>query len=440
LDEIILHADGVPLFVEELTKTVMEGVLLRAEGDRYVLDGPLTPLAVPTTLQAALMARLDRVPAVKEVAQIGAVLGREFSYELIQAVAPLSAAALDNALDRLVASGLVFSRGAPPQTSYIFKHALVQDAAYETMLKAWRQHLHARIADVLERSRPEMVARQPEHLAHHWAKAGASAKAAELWTAAAERAQTRGANREASEFYERALAALHGLEETPEVLTRLVDLRRALFTTHYLAGELRRLRADLEEAERLATRLNDTNQLSRILGSMTYFLGSTGEVTAAISAGERAVAIARRTGDLESQTNSGLMLARALCAKGRYRDAIGQIHPVIAILGEDVQRGQFRIGMNLTIATRVWLTICCAELGDFAESAASSAVALQMLAEVEGENENLIWWRIGAGRLAVLQDDFAKAVGTCHRTLLWRVRHLFLTDRLVTGSGPCPLR
>src|SRR5262249_22224139 len=122
--------------------------------------------------------------------------------------------------------------------------------------------------------------------------------------------------------------------------------------------------------------------------------------------------IAAQTGDFDSRTESGLMLARALCARGRYRDAIGQIRPVIAALGEDVARGKYGIAMNRTVMAQVWLTICCAELGDFTESAASSALALRLMAQVEheGENEDLIWWRIGAGRLAVLQQDYLKAV------------------------------
>ena len=139
----------MPLFVEELTKTVLEAGLLRDAGDRYELAGPLPPLAIPSSLHDSLMARLDRLSPVKEVAQIGAVIGREFSHELIAAVSPLPEDNLDEALDRLVASELVFRRGTPPDATYIFKHALVQDAAYQSLLKSRRQQLHARIAQVL---------------------------------------------------------------------------------------------------------------------------------------------------------------------------------------------------------------------------------------------------------------------------------------------------
>ena len=145
----------MPLFVEELTKTVLESGLLADAGDRYELAGPLPPLAIPSTLHDSLMARLDRLAPVKEVAQIGAAIGREFSHELLAAVRRSSANAAGDALDQLVSSELVFRRGAPPEATYTFKHALVQDAAYGTLLKSRRQQLHARIAEVLEQQFPD---------------------------------------------------------------------------------------------------------------------------------------------------------------------------------------------------------------------------------------------------------------------------------------------
>ena len=150
VEQIVARTDGVPLFVEELTKTVLELGLLADAGDHYELSGPLPPLAIPTTLHDSLMARLDRLAPVKEVAQIGAVIGREFSHELLAAVAPMSDDQLDDALEQLVHSELVFRRGTPPEATYSFKHALVQDAAYQSLLKSKRQQLHARIAEVLE--------------------------------------------------------------------------------------------------------------------------------------------------------------------------------------------------------------------------------------------------------------------------------------------------
>ena len=170
--QIVARTDGVPLFVEELTKTVLESGLLTDAGDHYELAGPLPPLAIPTTLHDSLMARLDRLAPVKEVAQIGAVIGREFGHELLAAVSPLLRAELDAALDQLVSSELVFRRGAPPEATYTFKHALVQDAAYQSLLKSKRQQLHARIAHVLEERFSETARPEPEVLAQHLTEAG----------------------------------------------------------------------------------------------------------------------------------------------------------------------------------------------------------------------------------------------------------------------------
>ena len=150
LNQIIAHTDGVPLFVEELTKTVLESGLLDDAGDRYVLRGPLPSLAIPSTLHASLLARLDRLAAVKDVAQTAAAIGREFSYSLIAAVAGLPERDLRAALAQLVAAELVFQRGLPPDARYLFKHALVQDAAYASLVRSRRQQLHAQIARALE--------------------------------------------------------------------------------------------------------------------------------------------------------------------------------------------------------------------------------------------------------------------------------------------------
>ena len=146
LDEIVARTDGIPLFVEELTKTVLESGLLQDAGDHYELAGPLPPLAIPSTLQDSLMARLDRLAPVKEVAQTAAVIGREFDHQLLAAVSSSSEKQLTDALDQLVAAELVLRRGAPPDATYTFKHALVQEAAYNSLLKSRRQQLHARIA------------------------------------------------------------------------------------------------------------------------------------------------------------------------------------------------------------------------------------------------------------------------------------------------------
>ena len=172
VQQIVAKTDGVPLFVEELTKTVMESGLLTAVDEHYELRGPLPPLAIPSTLHDSLMARLDRLATVREIAQLGATLGREFSYELLQAVSPLDEVTLQQGLKQLVEAELVYQRGLGPQAHYLFKHALIQDTAYQSLLKSTRQQYHRQIAQVLAERFPETVETQPELVAHHYTEAG----------------------------------------------------------------------------------------------------------------------------------------------------------------------------------------------------------------------------------------------------------------------------
>lgn len=207
LDQILARTDGVPLFLEELTKTVLETGLLQEQDDHYSLNRPLPTMAIPTTLQASLMARLDRLAPVREVAQVGAVVGREFSYELLSTVAGLPREKLEEALAQLVRSELIFCRGELPQAVYTFKHALVRDAAYSGLLKSRRAALHATIADAFEQRFPEVVDAQPETLAHHLTEAGLFEKAEAYWLQAGKKAAMRSANLEAIAHLQRGIEA-----------------------------------------------------------------------------------------------------------------------------------------------------------------------------------------------------------------------------------------
>jgi predicted ATPase/class 3 adenylate cyclase len=217
MEEIIKRTDGVPLFIEELTKAVVEVHAGQDSTKNARVTTALSGLAVPATLHASLMARLDRLgPGPKEMAQIGAAIGREFSYELLAAVAGQSEREMRDSLARLVTSELVFQRGPPPEAVYNFKHALVQDAAYSTLLRSDRQQLHARIAEAVEERFPDRVAREPELLAHHFMEARQIKHAVGHWLKAGERAAERSANREAIRHLTRGLEALNTLPENPE--------------------------------------------------------------------------------------------------------------------------------------------------------------------------------------------------------------------------------
>ncbi len=208
LDAIAERADGVPLFVEELTKSVLESGQLKAEPDRYVLDGAAPAVAIPTSLHASLLARLDRSKSARLVAQTGAAIGREFPYGVLRAVSALAEDELRAALDRLVASELVFQRGVVPDARFSFKHALVRDAAYGSLLRGPRRELHARIAQALAEHSPDLIETQPELFAQHYTEAGLVERAIAGWTKAAWRSVARSAVPEASAQFQKALQQL----------------------------------------------------------------------------------------------------------------------------------------------------------------------------------------------------------------------------------------
>ena len=231
-DEVVFaiadRTDGVPLFVEELTKSVLERGLLREENDRYVFDRPLQPLAIPATLHALLLARLDRLVSARSVAQIGAAIGRKFSYALLRAVSRLPEGELQMALGQLVASALVFQRGAPPDAVYTFSHALVQDTAHGSLLRKARQQLHAQIAGALETHSPEVIETQPELLAQHYAEAGLVERAVAYWDKAGDRSVARSAMAEAVAQFQKGLDQLALLPEIPERRQKELEFSSAL--------------------------------------------------------------------------------------------------------------------------------------------------------------------------------------------------------------------
>ena len=238
--DIVERTDGIPLFVEEMTKAVLES---EGEARRSAAAIPSPALAVPASLHASLMARLDRLGPAKEIARIGAVIGREFSHSLVAAVAGKPEPELASALMRLIAAGLLFSQGAPPHANYLFKHALVQDAAYGTLLREPKRALHVRIAETLETQFAEIAERQPELLARHYNEAGQIEKAASLWAKAGQQSLARSALVEAAEQLRRALDLIATLPGTPELRRTQIKLQVALTTAAASCQRLRRARS-----------------------------------------------------------------------------------------------------------------------------------------------------------------------------------------------------
>lgn len=297
--QIVAKTDGVPLFVEELTKMVVESGFVRQTNGHYELTGPLPALAIPATLQDSLMARLDRLAPVREVAQMAAILGREFSYELLQSVSALDETSLQQALANLVEAEVLYQRGVPPQARYIFKHALIQDAAYQSLLKSERQRYHSLIAQVLEERFVASREGQPELLAHHYTEAGLIAPAISYWREAGQQASQRSANVEAVNHLMKALELLQTLPQTPERAQQELTLQLALgsplqVTKGWASPDVERA---YTRARELSQQVGETSQLFRALWGIWLFYYIRAECQTARALAEQLLRIAENAQD-----------------------------------------------------------------------------------------------------------------------------------------------
>jgi len=300
IEHIVDKTDGVPLFVEELTKAILESDMLREETDHFALTGALSKLAIPATLQDSLMARLDRLPTIREIAQLGAVLGREFSYGMILAVSPLDETNLQNGLDQLVDIELLYVQGRRPQAKYIFKHALVQDAAYHSLLRRSRQQYHRQLAEALEASFPDMVKAHPELLAHHYTEAGLAESAIGYWQRAGEQAVKRSANLESIAHCTRGLDCVKTLPRSPalerqELALQITIGAPLMATKGYGSPEAA---VHYHRARELCEQLKETHQLLPVIYGQWLDSAAHGDYHTARKFGEELLHFAEQQEDL----------------------------------------------------------------------------------------------------------------------------------------------
>jgi class 3 adenylate cyclase/predicted ATPase len=366
VDQIGDRTDGVPLFVEEFTKSVLESGVLREEADRYVLDRTLPPLAIPATLQDSLMARLDRLASVRLVAQIGAAIGREFSYALLRVVSRLSENELEAALARLVASELVFQRGAPPDAIYTFKHALVQDAAHASLLRSTRQQLHAQIADALETHFPELMDSQPELLAQHYAEAGLVEKSVAYWSQAGRRSAARSAMAEAAAQLQKGLDQLTLLPDNRQRQQQELEFWSALgaalrFVKGQATAEMGHAYA---RARELWEQLGCPSRFLHIPYGQSRYHGYRGELDVAQRLDEDLLRLSRQRDD-----SAGLVLGhqssgRHLMLVGRFASARSHLEEVLTLY-DPISHGSvgYQTGSDLRVAARGQLGIALFCLG-----------------------------------------------------------------------------
>jgi predicted ATPase/class 3 adenylate cyclase len=389
--EIIERTDGIPLFVEEMTKAVLEA---QSEGEarRTAAAVPSPALTLPASLHASLMARLDRLGPAKEVAQIGAAIGREFLHSLLAAVVQKPEAELNSALDRLIAASLLFRQGVPPHATYLFKHALVQDAAYSMLLREPRRSLHARIAEALESQFEETAEKRPELLARHCTEAGLIEKAAKLWGKAGQRSLTRSALIEAAEQLTRALDQIASLPATPALRREAIELQVALITplVHvkgYAAPETKaateRAQVLIEQAEALGEPPEDPLLLFSVLYGfwVANYAAFNGGVSRELAA--RSLSLAEKQGAKIPLMIGHRLMGMSLLHTGDI--ALGRVHHDRAIARYDPAEHRplaTRFGQDVRMALLSYRSLALWVLGNPEAALADADRALSDAREI----------------------------------------------------------
>jgi class 3 adenylate cyclase/predicted ATPase len=366
VEQVVAKTDGVPLFVEELTKMVLESGLLQARAEGYALTGPLPPLAIPTTLHDSLMARLDRLATVKALAQLGATLGREFAYELLHAVSPWDEGTLHRGLHQLVVAEFLYQQGLPPQATYRFKHALIQDAAYQSLLKSTRQQYHQRIAQVLEGRFPETVETQPEWLAHHYTEAGLAEQAIPYWQQAGERAIERSAPLEAISHVTTGIALLQTLPETPARTQHAVSLHLTLGGALQMAKG--QAAPEVEQAYTQAyawcQQMGETPALVPVLLGLWRFYLNRFQLHTARELGDTLLRLAHQADDPALAVLAHLALGATWFFLGALPAARTHLEAGIACYTPEQRRAPaFRMGLDPGVGCRLYAALTLWALG-----------------------------------------------------------------------------
>jgi class 3 adenylate cyclase/predicted ATPase len=357
VQQIVAKTDGVPLFVEELTKAVLESALLQNTDGRDELTSPLPTLAIPATLQDSLMARLDRLVTAKGLAQFGATLGRQFTYELLQAVTQLDDVTLQRELARLVDAELLFQRGMPPRASYSFKHALIQEIAYQSLLKRTRQQYHQRIAQVLEEGFPEIAEAQPELVAQHYTAAGCTGQAVRSWQRAGEHASDHSAYLEAISHFTTGIELLKTLPATPERTQQALTLHIALGTAlqnakGHAAPEVEHV---YSQARTLCQQVGETPQLVPVLFGLWRYYVTRSQLRTAHELAETLLRLTQQTHDPALTVIAHSALGTTCLWLGALSAARLHIEESLAHYTPEQRRAPvFRMGFDPGVAGRTY--------------------------------------------------------------------------------------
>jgi class 3 adenylate cyclase/predicted ATPase/energy-coupling factor transporter ATP-binding protein EcfA2 len=407
--EIVERTDGVPLFVEEMTKAVLEAGAER--GLEIAASVPGAGLGVPATLQASLMARLDRLgPAAKGVAQIGAAIGREFSYELVVSVSELAEERFQDALQRLVDAGLVFQRGAPSTAKYLFKHALVQEAAYGTLLRRTRRQLHARIASSLESLSPELIDTQPELFAQHYGEAGLVEKSVTFWGKAGRRSAARSAMAEAAAQLQKGLDQLAMLPDSPERRLQELEFYSALGAAllavkGQAASETGRVYA---LALRLWEQLGSPSEFVHLLWGQSTHHAHRGELDLALHLEEDLLRLSHKRNDSGGLVLGHASSGRTLMFAARFASSRSHSEKALALYDPTSHRPLVRqLGFHPHVSSRAYLGIALLCLGFPDQALAQSNAAITEARRLAHPTSLAVSLTLGALPLWLVGDNAA---------------------------------
>ncbi|MFM0174733.1 adenylate/guanylate cyclase domain-containing protein [Paraburkholderia sediminicola] len=376
LTQILERTDGVPLFVEELTQAVLESGFLRDAGDHWELTRPLPPLAIPSTIQDSLMARLDHLGKTKEVAQIGACIGREFDHELLAAIVPTDDAGLQEALDHLVESGLVFRHGSGSETVYRFKHALVREVAYDGLLVSRRKQIHAAIAHAFANELKDRARTQPELLALHLTRADLVDLALPQWRTAARSAMAKNRHREALDYVDAGLALIDqtATEHRAEYEVRLLVQGAACHwvLTGYACKQAAALWARVEE---LIDQVTDPRLLIMGLSGILACAYVGADTRNALAIAERLVALGESAEDIDSKIVAYACVGPILHQQGRFAQCTKLLEFVLDLYKPD-RRGGFGPTYDPRVAACNWLGYCHLATGRFDQARQHAQMAV----------------------------------------------------------------
>ncbi len=406
IERIVRRADGVPLYVEELTKSVLE---YRVHSDNHVVED-----VIPATLQSSLEARLDRLEEAKEIAQVGAVIGREFSLELLSSVSDKTPSEFQTCLDRLVQSGMVFRRGSEPHVIYTFKHSLVQDAAYATILLSRRRRLHEKIFQVIESHVGDDPSDIIDALAHHAFNGEVWEKAFVYLQRAGSNAMDRAAVREAVAQFEKALLAGSNLPETRESVEQAIDLRFNLRNALWSIAGFEEILELLKNAERLAKKIDDPTRIGWISVYTSASLWQLGRSSEALAAAREAISLNEETGDLSLAVGANFYLGCVHVTSGDLNRAESLFQNISDLLQGDLRHERCGLPFAPAVIARSWLVWALAERGEFAEADARGQEGLRIAEEIS-HPFNLAHILYDLGYYYGLKGEFDKGISALER-------------------------